>query len=411
MALVDALRTFMYVSLWGKPVISVARGLSGLIKSIFRSGEQGFAYDINDISTLFQDAAGTTPVTAAGQPVGLVLDKSKGLVLGGELVVNGDFSNGLTGWTPVVTAPGTVNIVNGTAELIAVGTGAVARLRNLLTVSSGIWYKVQVDVTGNTSASTVLQLGSTAGGIDYGNFALVTGKNTFYVYVAGTNLHVQFYKGTNNGTVYIDNVSIKSISGNHAYQTTSSMRPLLQRNATTGAYYLAFDGTDDYLVTSSIDFTATDKVSLFAGVRKLSDGAQSLVAGLGIAAGNGTFSIFAPSFSGGKNFAVWSKGTLLSANAYSTTHTSPVSAVITGKANIAGDSTLLRINGVSIITDTADQGTGNYSNLPLYIGRNNGATFPLNGHLYSLVGIARLSTDAETIALEKSIAKNVGVML
>ena len=29
MALADALRTFMYVSLWGKPVISVARGLSG----------------------------------------------------------------------------------------------------------------------------------------------------------------------------------------------------------------------------------------------------------------------------------------------------------------------------------------------------------------------------------------------
>jgi hypothetical protein len=33
-------------------------------------------YDPSDLSTLFQDAAGTTPVTASGQPVGLMLDKS-----------------------------------------------------------------------------------------------------------------------------------------------------------------------------------------------------------------------------------------------------------------------------------------------------------------------------------------------
>ncbi len=33
-------------------------------------------YDPSDLSTMFQDAAGTTPVTEAGQPVGLILDKS-----------------------------------------------------------------------------------------------------------------------------------------------------------------------------------------------------------------------------------------------------------------------------------------------------------------------------------------------
>lgn len=44
--------------------------------SLFAGGEQGFWYDPSDFSTLFQDAAGTTPVTALGQPVGLVLDKS-----------------------------------------------------------------------------------------------------------------------------------------------------------------------------------------------------------------------------------------------------------------------------------------------------------------------------------------------
>ena len=44
--------------------------------SLFQSGEQGAWYDPSDLSTLFQDAAGTTPVTADGEPVGLMTDKS-----------------------------------------------------------------------------------------------------------------------------------------------------------------------------------------------------------------------------------------------------------------------------------------------------------------------------------------------
>lgn len=44
--------------------------------SLFATGEVGVYYDPSDMSTLFQDSAGTTPVTAAGQPVGLMLDLS-----------------------------------------------------------------------------------------------------------------------------------------------------------------------------------------------------------------------------------------------------------------------------------------------------------------------------------------------
>ena len=50
--------------------------------SLFSAGEQGAWYDPSDFSTMFQDSAGTTPVTAVEQPVGLILDKSKGLALG-----------------------------------------------------------------------------------------------------------------------------------------------------------------------------------------------------------------------------------------------------------------------------------------------------------------------------------------
>ena len=44
--------------------------------SLFAASEKGVWYDPSDITTLFQDDAGTIPVTAAGDPVGKMLDKS-----------------------------------------------------------------------------------------------------------------------------------------------------------------------------------------------------------------------------------------------------------------------------------------------------------------------------------------------
>ena len=46
------------------------------VASLFAQGEPGVWYDPSDFSTLFQDAAGTVPVTAVEQPVGRILDKS-----------------------------------------------------------------------------------------------------------------------------------------------------------------------------------------------------------------------------------------------------------------------------------------------------------------------------------------------
>lgn len=44
--------------------------------ALFARGEQGAWYDPSDKVTMFQDAVGNVPVTAAEQPVGLILDKS-----------------------------------------------------------------------------------------------------------------------------------------------------------------------------------------------------------------------------------------------------------------------------------------------------------------------------------------------
>lgn len=44
--------------------------------SLFAGGYAGAFYDASDIASLYQDSAGTTAVTAAGQPVGRISDKS-----------------------------------------------------------------------------------------------------------------------------------------------------------------------------------------------------------------------------------------------------------------------------------------------------------------------------------------------
>lgn len=49
---------------------------AAVIAALFGGGEQGAFYDPSDLSTLYQDSAGTTPVTADGDPVGRMEDVS-----------------------------------------------------------------------------------------------------------------------------------------------------------------------------------------------------------------------------------------------------------------------------------------------------------------------------------------------
>jgi len=56
--------------------MGASKGYDSYVKGLFAGGVKGAWYDPSDFSTMFQNIAGTTPVTAAGQPVGKILDKS-----------------------------------------------------------------------------------------------------------------------------------------------------------------------------------------------------------------------------------------------------------------------------------------------------------------------------------------------
>jgi len=58
----------------GITTVAVPSAFSPL--KLFSAGEEGAWYDPSDLSTMYQDSAATTPVTAVEQPVGYIADKS-----------------------------------------------------------------------------------------------------------------------------------------------------------------------------------------------------------------------------------------------------------------------------------------------------------------------------------------------
>ena len=244
------------------------------ITQLFANNEQGFAFDFNDLSTMYQDAAGTVPVTGVGQPVGRVLDKS--------------------------------------------------------------------------------------------------GR------------------------------------GNHATQTTSAKRPILQQNATTGAYYLAFDGVDDCLVTGNVDFSGSSKLSLFTGLRKNNDN-TAIVVELSQTSGYSTPGAFYL-VSGDDVGAI---GYTSAASNYSVAQITNVPAPDIAVLSLAFDrsTTTSTIRRNAVAGTNGNTGTGNFGNFPVFIAARNQSSLRFNGHLYSLITIARLTTSTEITNTENTIAKNVGVTL
>lgn len=182
-------------------------------------------------------------------------------------------------------------------------------------------------------------------------------------------------------------------------QGTAGQRPAWAA-LPSGKMGAQFDGTDDGLSVAGFDMTGSDEITYIIGLRKASDAAvgMALEVSAAAASNNGTFSLLAPSSPTTDRYAMVSRGNATaSVAAIGSSYDAPQTIVIGMKAKISTDTLEMYVNGAIYNQVMTDQGTGNYGNHTLYIGRRAGASFPFNGFITSLIIIGRNLSASELV--------------
>ena len=435
--------------------------------SLFSAGEQGAWYDPSDFSTLFTDSAGTTPVTAVEQFVGLMLDKSgrgnhatqttsakrpKLAARYNLLTYTEQFDN--AAWTKLnataANTTATTDPLGGTTaeKLYPTSTGTSRFLYQILSVASGLYRWslaakaaeksiVYIDLTGAGTTHAYFDLNAgTIGNVAAGYAASISPLGNGWYRCSVTNNSAASYSFggvygvadangsttvTANGT---DGIYIWGADLRPASQATGLIGPTYQRVVDAATYdavgflpYLAFDGLSWSMSTNSIDFSAGDKMTVFAGVRKLSDASATnyqttveLSASTGIS--NGSYAEYSSGNVNGE-LGFYLRGTA-TVGFEPTTYNAPITLVTATSYDISqlvvAAEIKPRINGVLNQTGASgtDAGTGNFGNYPLFLGaRNNSAGF-LNGNLYSLIVRGAQSTQSQIEATESWVNGKTG---
>lgn len=313
-------------------------------------------------------------------------------ILGNELVVNGEFNTDVSGWTSVLVD---TEIVSNKVKITVRNTGGrlVQGIPTVVGKAYQISWKSEAIIgvpairRGNSSGTTDVFFDTNAAG----------NKSRIFTATSATTF-VSLTAASPNDSAYFDSITVKEITG---YYT--------DRN------YIETDGIDDFLVTNNIDFTATAKMSVFAGVRKLSDASVQMITEL--SSGNQNTNMFSVLRGAGsteylQSFLRASAATGAYCTAHNPTFAAPISLVVAAKYDIVGGSKqVMQINSKVAATSLINVGAGNFGNYPLYIGRRGGTSLPFNGNIYGLIVLGRLATEAETAAIEKEFAKRMGVTL
>ena len=191
------------------------RTATSLQALLFGQNEPGVLFDPTDLTTMYVDRAGTTPVTAAGQSVGLRLDKSKGLALGPELVTNGDFSGGSAGWT----AQSGWTISSGAASVNSSVAGSTYLRTSGYTAVVETYYRVTFTVTSYTSGTIY----GAAGTAISATGAAAVGTYSYLILASGAG-GVGVYASNTNTIATIDNISVRELPGNHQVAVSDAKR-------------------------------------------------------------------------------------------------------------------------------------------------------------------------------------------
>lgn len=265
-----------------------------------------------------------------------------------------------------------------TGAISNIGTGITANATN---VGNG-WYRCSISFVANG-----------------------TGQNAYVDLLDGTTSN---YTGDGTSGIFLWGAQLELGSTATPYQRVTTAFDVTEAGVPT-VHYVQFDGADDGYLTSTIT-PGTDKVQVFAGVRKLSDATLGAIVehSTNSATSDGALALLASAASN-PNYVFRSRGTTSTDATAPSSYVAPITNVITGLGDISGDRSTIRVNGSQVAQNVNDQGTGNYLAYPLYIGRRGGSSLPFNGRLYQLVARFGPNIDAARIAqVERFINSKTG---
>ena len=199
----------------------------------------------------------------------------------------------------------------------------------------------------------------------------------------------------------------KSGNGNHAIQNVSASRPTYQIDNEGNPNVTFTKSPATQLVTPAIDFTGTPQMTTCIGIHVTDSSSAGIpiVLGSDISSVNGSFLIGAPSSTA--DHSLYLRGT--------STLQARVSNIVDGDDIITGlfdisqatkeleiipRLNFVQITGSGITWTGTDAGTGNFGNLPLYIGSNSGLTNPYGGKIYQIIVRGALSTATQVYQIE-----------
>ena len=426
--------------------------------SWFLKGEQGAWYDPSDLTTLFQDSAGTTPVTAVEQPVGLMKDKSgRGnhafqATAGNRPVLSArvnlltkteDFSDAVWTKTGSTISNSTIDTPEGTqltAKLIGNNTSTTCYTTQFYT-SIGTAYTCTIYAKaantprvsiweGNSSAfystfdlisgTVVANSGATGSISSIGNgwfkcsmtSTQTSGTRGFYTVLIGalgTGPFATGFSGDGVSGIYIWHPDLRPTN-------SGALLPPYQRVNTESDYdtvgfplYLKANGTSSAMSTNSIDFTGTDKMTVVTGVRKLSDATAAILFELSVVSPNNKgFYVAAPQANLTANYSYLSAGTI-AYEAIASPFVAPTPNVVTGQSSISTPSSTIRVNSNQAAISSSTLGTGNFGNSPLYLFARAGISLYLNGQFYGAIIRGAQSDTASVTQTENYMATKTGI--
>ena len=421
-----------------------------VVGGLWGNGEQGVWYDASDLSTMFQDAAGTLPVYAPGQgqvdpPVGRILDKSGRGNHAYQTTTTSrptlsarynwaTFTEDLTAsvWqkgapaftiTPKATlAPDGVSL----ADIVVSPDSGTPILSHVLTAQApSVALSFFIKPISNATALSILFRNNTTA-TNYDGTTLNTVNGTagvpaWVVTPAGNGwLKISYARTTgikagDQISIYAGAAAAAAVPGRIWSMWGLDVRsgndgvglPPYQRVKDANTYdtagfplYLRFDGVDDSLLTADIDFSTVNSTIAVSTIRKLSDASRGIVFELGGTgySSPGSFNQEIMSFSA--NVSTSYSGA--TGNATSTYPCiAPFSAVMSSAWNLSAPLQTFRVNGVLRSTSTVAVGGGMFQKAPLFIGRRNNSSVPFNGRLYGLIVRSGATPDATITRIER----------